>query len=233
MAQTITKVFVVNASTRVSNHDIDLVTQAVHHQVRDHFAPLWGIKTPAVVFTTATPTPVKGDAVITIYDAPDVDGALGYHTEDRGVIYGKVFAGVILDNKGTVHTGPVSVSACLSHEVLETLGDPRVQLWASNDSGAQIAYEVCDPVQGDSYDIVIHGTAIAVSDFVTPAWFDAQETGEQLNYLATLTKPFTLRTGGYVVRMAEGRVSNVFGAEIPDWQKALKRRHGRASRRAA
>jgi hypothetical protein len=233
MAQTITKVFVVNASKRVTNHDIDLATQAVNHQVRDHFAPLWGIKAPAVVFTTTTPAPAKGNAVITVYDTPDVDGALGYHTEDSGVIYGKVFAGVILDNGGTALTGSVSVSACLSHEVLETLGDPRVQLWASNDRGAQIAYEVCDPVQGDSYDIVVHGTSVAVSDFVTPAWFDAQETGEQLNYLSTVTKPFTLRKNGYVVRMTEGRVSNVFGEALPDWQKALKRKHGRISRRAA
>ncbi|MFF1711164.1 hypothetical protein [Streptomyces sp. NPDC058268] len=232
MAQTVTKVFVVNASTRVTDHDVDLATQAVAHQVRDHFAPLWGIKVPVVAFTKQ-PVPAPGTAIITVYDTPDVDGALGYHTEDKGVIYGKVFAGVILDNGGTALTGAVSVSACLSHEVLETLGDPRVQLWASNDHGAQVAYEVCDPVQGDTYDIVIHGTAVAVSDFVTPAWFDAQETGEQLNYLSTVTKPFALRKNGYVVRMVEGSVTNVFGESMPGWQKDLKRKHGRISRRAA
>ncbi|MGD6750274.1 hypothetical protein [Streptomyces sp. BH105] len=233
MAQTITRVFITNASTRVSDHDIDIAAQAINHQVRNHFAPLWGQRPAHVVFTTTQPTPARGDAIIAVYDTPDVDGALGYHTEERGVVYGKVFAGLILDNAGTVHDGPTSVSACLSHEVLETLADPRVQLWASNDNGAQIAYEVCDPVQGDAYQIAVHSTDVSVSDFVTPAWFDAQDNGEQLNYLNTLAVPFDVRTDGYVVRMTDGRITNEFGQKMPRWQQKFKQQHGRISRRSA
>lgn len=95
---------------------------------------------------------------------------------------------------------------------------------ASPGKGQAVAYEVCDPVESDSYTVRVDGAKVTVSNFVTPHWFDPQaKAGEQLDWLGKLAKPFTMTSGGYMVIMREGKTSQVFGDKYPAWRKATKR----------
>jgi hypothetical protein len=221
-------VAVQNHSTRVSDADVSLMVRAVAHQVRYDVAPAWGSKTAAVVFVPVGSAVPAGSYVITVYDDADQADALGYHTEDEnGTIYGKVFVSPVLDNGGTVSVGELSVSAVLSHEVLETFADPHVQLWSSDGTDGLYAYEICDAVEDGAYAVHIAGKRVSVSNFVLPAWFDSQTpAGERVDFLGQLSRPFEISQGGYAVKITLGKdtkVDQVFGERFPEWKKASKR----------
>ena len=96
-------------------------------------------------------------------DDADAPGALAYHdlTPD-GFPISKVFVKTTLKSKELV-----SVSA--SHELVEMLVDPAINLWANGPDADQMwAYESADPVEADSFDV----GGFAMSDFVFPAWFE-------------------------------------------------------------
>jgi hypothetical protein len=221
-------VAVQNHSTRVTDAAVALMVRAVAHQVRYDVAPAWGAKTASVVFLPKDADVPAGSYAIGIYDNADQADALGYHSEEGdGTVYGKVFVSPVLDNGGTVTEGELSVSAVLSHEVLETFVDPHVQLWASDGGDGLYAYEACDAVEDGSYEVHVGGKRVAVSNFVLPAYFDAQTpAGTRVDHLAQLSGPFELSKGGYAVKITLGRdtkVDQVFGERFPEWKKASKR----------
>jgi hypothetical protein len=217
---------VVNKSTRCTDADVQTMTRACAAQVQQHAAPLWGQVPIPVVYAQNEQVAPPGSWVIAVLDDPDQARALGWHTENQGdLIYGRVFAAPVLDNGGAVLTGNLTVSSVLSHEVLETLVDPHVNLWASDGAVAAYAVEVADPVESDSYTIAVPGAGdVAVSNFVTPHWFDPQaSTSEQFDYLGNVSKPFQMTKGGYVVLMKEGKQQEKFGDAYPEWRKATKK----------
>jgi hypothetical protein len=219
-------IYIANKSTRVSDSDVQRMTAAVAKQVSDDFAEAWAIPVNPVTFLAATdPAPTTG-ALLTVVDTPDQDGVLGWHTEgENGVVYGYVFAAPVLDNGGQALTGATyTVAATLSHEVLETIADPHVNLWATGPDGFVISQEVCDPVENSSYDI----DGVSVSDFVTPAWFDAQAASDaQMDHLGKVSKPFQMDAGGYYVHFKGGKPTQVFGDKVPEWRK-LTKQHGKS-----
>lgn len=221
-------VAVQNHSSRVSDADVSVMVRAVAHQVRYDVAPAWGAKTMAVVFLPKGAAVPAGSYVIGVYDDADQANALGYHSEEAdGVVYGKVFVSPVLDNGGTVLVGELSVSAVLSHEVLETYLDPHVQLWASDGGDGLYAYEVCDAVEDGAYVVQVGSKRVAVSNFVLPAYFDVQTpAGDQVDYLRQLNNPFALSKGGYAVKITLGKstkVEQVFGEFFPEWKKTSKK----------
>jgi hypothetical protein len=128
--------------------------------------------------------------VMTIDDSLDVSGALGYHTDVGGVIYGRV-----------LYQGP-DTSITLSHEVLEETVDPDCSQWAPGyPSGGQVAKEVSDPVEGDSYALpaVVAGETrqVLVSNYVLPAWFGG--ASGPYDIMGRLSAPWTMTAGGYMV----------------------------------
>jgi hypothetical protein len=222
-------VFVVvqNHSTRVTDADAALMVRAVAHQVRYDVAPAWGSKTASVVFLPKGAAVPAGSYAIGLYDTADQADALGYHSEEAdGTVYGKVFASPVLDNGGTVLVGELSVAAVLSHEVLETFVDPHVQLWASDGGDSLYAYEACDAVEDTAYVVHVGGKTVSVSNFVLPAYFDAQApAGTRVDYLARLSRPFEISKGGYAVKITLGKsskVDQVFGDRFPEWKKESK-----------
>jgi hypothetical protein len=217
---------IINQSTLVSDADVKLMTRAVAHQVRYDAAPIFGLTPVPVVFATSAEAAPPGSYVIAILDDPDQAGALGWHTEDQGdIVYGEVFARPVLDNGGDALTRQLSIASVLSHEVLETLCDPHANLWADNGHGVAYAYEVGDPVESDSYTVNVSGHQVTVSNFVTAAWFDPQAAkGQRFDFMGRVTAPFQMTKGGYVVLMQEGRVTQKFGEELPEWRKGMKRR---------
>lgn len=219
---------VVNRSNRVSDADGLLMTQACQLQLTKHAAPLLGRRTWSVKFYGKTATPPKSAFPIIIFDTPDQAGALGYHTtDDSGNPWGRVFASPVLDNGGTVLRGSLSVSAVLSHEVLETFVDFNVNLWADRFDGTEVAVEVCDPVEADAYDVLV-GTAqvpVAVSNFVLDEWFDAFQTTGKFDYLGNVKAPLQMSAGGYIIvrDLSNGHISAVWGSKEAEAMHALRK----------
>lgn len=238
---------VINKSKLVTDDAVQKMTAAVHNQLAEDVAPVYGL-VPALAFASSGKAS-PGTAPCYILDDPDVDGALGYHDEDaHGVPYIKVFTKPTLENGGTVLTGPNAVSVTLSHEVLELTGDAPANKWVDGPKGKDYAFELCDAVEGDAY--VIDG--VSVSNFLLPAFFDPKSPkGTKLDYLGKLKKPFSMTRGGYqIVRTEPGTVSQVFasshdlgdgvlvefGPDVPVWRRdgiankhtAVGRRRGRS-----
>lgn len=189
------KVAVINASTVLQDDQVKAAVPALQTQVHRDFAPAWGIDADlAFVPKGARPGAVAWWLVI--LDSSDEAGALGYHDlTNQGLPLGKVFAGS--DMK---YGYQWTVTA--SHELLEMLGDPDINLAAyveRRDGGMTLyAYEVCDACEADQFGYKIDG--VLLSDFVYPAWFEGfRKAGSaQFDYGRRIKKPFALLPGGYI-----------------------------------
>lgn len=211
-------IYVVNASTLVSDADVVRMTAACAAQITRDVAPAHGM-VPVPVVPLAKSAVKRGQRVVSVVDTLDEADALGWHTEDRGEhTYGVVGCKVVLDQGAKALTGPYSVSSVLSHEVVELFVDSTCALWADSGRGFLVAYEACDPVQSGCYDIA----GVTVSDFVTADWFDPNNAADPVSFLKTIRKPFTLAKGGYWVQAIEGRTSQKFAEAFPDWLRAAK-----------
>jgi hypothetical protein len=189
------KISVINRSTVVKDADVKPAVAALQKQVHHDFSPIWGIDADLAVVPKGT-HPSPGSWWLVILDNSDQAGALGYHDlTSEGMPLGKVFAKTVAQfgDKWTVTA---------SHELLEMLGDPDINMTAfvqdSNSSGRLYAYEVCDACELDSDGYAIDG--IRVSDFVYPAWFESfrKKGSTQFNHGKTIHKPFELLPGGYI-----------------------------------
>jgi len=189
------QISVINASTVVADSEVQPVVDALQTQVNNDFRPAWGVDAQLTFVPTGS-NPVPGTWWLTILDDSDQAGALGYHdlTPD-GLPAGKVFAGTDLKYGYTW-----SVTA--SHELLEMLGDPNINLTVliqQNDSaGTLYAYEVCDACEADQFGYTING--VLVSDFVYPSWFEdfRAEGSTQFDQTNRIHKPLDLLSGGYI-----------------------------------
>jgi hypothetical protein len=187
-----------NDSTALTDAQVADAVPALQIQVSDHFAPAWGVDA-TLNFVPKGQTPPAGTWWLTVLDNSDQAGALGYHdTTPDGLPIGKIFAQTDLDNH-------LSWTVTASHELLEMLGDPDVNLTTfiqdTATSGRLYSYEVCDAVEDDQYGYVING--ITVSDFVLPAYFEPATAGHtpgtQYDYCNKLTGPVPkLLSGGYI-----------------------------------
>lgn len=211
----------------LADADASRIVAALNLQV-PHLTGFW----PAAAVThellaTGTTPPAGTPTLVKAYFLPnsDVADALGYHDVDpQGDPYIRVFTEPILTNGGTPLTGSLSISACASHEGCEEAVDPSCSATATAPDGKVWALEDCDPVENDSYDVTLpDGTRVAVSDFVTPAFFGQQtasgQSADQYDYMSVLKAPFTLAPGGYAI------VDNqqVFGETYPEWRKDTKK----------
>ena len=198
------QISIINASTVLSDKDVHPVVQALQHQVTNDFRPAWGVDAE-LKFIPEGQSPPAGTWWLTLLDDSDQAGALGYHdlTPD-GLPIGKVFAGTDLKFGS-------SWSVTASHELLEMLGDPNINLTVlvqTNDTaGTLYAYEVCDACEDDSFGYKIDG--VLVSDFVYPAYFESFRAAKstQFDYGKKVTGPFTLLKGGYISVLDLGNLS--------------------------
>jgi len=190
------KIACVNESSEVSDEDVAKTVTALQKQVTSHFAPAWGV--PADVrFVPRGQQPEQGEWWLVILDDADQAGALGYHdVTNEGLPLGKVFA-----RTTRLDGGIWNVTA--SHELLEMLGDPEINLTVfvqdgNHPTGRLYAYEVCDACEDDSFGYTIDG--VAVSDFVYPAWFESfrKPKSTRFDFQNQITKPLELLRGGYI-----------------------------------
>jgi hypothetical protein len=189
------QISVINSSTVLTDNQISTVVPILQKQVTDDFYPAWGVNAD-LTFVPSAGDPKPDSWWLVILDDSDQANALGYHDiTSEGQPLGKVFAG------SDMKFGS-SWTVTASHELLEMLGDPDVNLTAfvqtSNTAGTLYAYEVCDACEADNYGYKIDG--VDVSDFVYPAWFESfrKASSTQFDRQKQIQEPFQLLTGGYI-----------------------------------
>jgi hypothetical protein len=191
----IIQISVINESTILADTDVAPVVTALQKQVTEDFYPVWGVNAELSTVTKGTQPPT-GSWWLVLLDDSDQANALGYHDlTSEGLPIGKVFAASDL-KAGT------SWTVTASHELLEMLGDPNINLTVfvqnTNTAGILYAYEVCDACEDDSFGYKIGD--VTVSDFVYPAWFEnfRTEGSTQFDRMNKMRDPFQLLAGGYI-----------------------------------
>lgn len=214
---------ILNRSKKVTDDQARYMTEACNRQLRRHVAPAWGRAPIPVFFYRDEDVPNDADQIV-ILDTPDLADALGYHSETpKGQVYGKVFVRPILKNGGDILVGNNSVSATLSHEVVEQAIDPDCNLWADDGEGVMYAVEICDPVEANTYIIRVHGHDIHVSNFVFPEWFDRENHDDaRFDQMGLLKAPFTMTDGGYYVIKSSRSEKEVYARRYPAWRRKGK-----------
>ncbi|MEA2298682.1 MAG: hypothetical protein QOF77_1618 [Solirubrobacteraceae bacterium] len=186
-------VAILNRTTVMTDPEAEAIVAALQIQIDRDFAPAWGITARLVFVPTTELTGWEEKWNIVLLDHSDQPGPLGYHqlTPD-GLPQGKVF--VADDLK--YHVCP---SVTLSHELLETLGDPHSNLLvrdSTKDGSPFFAYENCDPVESDELAYEIDG--VRVSNFVLPRYFDLGATDGPFDFLGHLSRPLSTAPDGYL-----------------------------------
>lgn len=152
----------------------------------DLFAGFW--QTPCKLAMAGTVPPAAWAIIFT--DNADQAGALGYHDlTASGLPQSHVFV------KTTLADGELP-SVTAAHELAEMLADPAVNLLAMSPRGTICALETADACEREQF--IIDGTA--VSDFVTPAYFEAfrRQGSTRFDYLQKVDRPFRILHGGYL-----------------------------------
>jgi len=216
-------IVLINQSSHISDADIKNIAEACALQLRNDVGPAWNIGKPLDVTSAAAPIP-SAYPFFFVDAIPEAPGALAYHfVQANGVPAGKI--GV----ETTLNAGE-TVAGATSHEAAELQCDIFCASWSySNRLGSLVATEACDPVQADSYTIkVSDGSAIPVSNFVTPAYFTDNSLAQPLDHLGNLHQTFGIAPGGYQIRMKGGKVTNVYGENFSDALRVGKElSHGR------
>ncbi len=195
---------------KISDVELQGVIRAINRQIAEDYEPYWHIGAELRLEGRIGKAPqhntlaeMRGDAVLYLWDKVDkVEDALGYHDmNNRGIPYGFVFTEISKELKE-------NWTVTLSHEALELIGDPEVNLLVAGphpdpaEKGRTVFhwYEMCDAVQGDAYEI----DGVEVSNFVLPLYFTGgEEQGGRNDFLGTSDngKPlrsFGVSAGGYV-----------------------------------
>ncbi len=184
--------FVIVDFTPGVKEDLAAIAAAIQFQVQNDFAksPPHGCGISATVRMASSQTDVKPEEwVVGLITNPDIPGALGYHDETpAGKPYAKIFP-VLSAQDG------VPLSGVISHEILETLGDPNVSRCCQWSDGRFWADEKCDGVEAQHYKI----NGIEVSDFVLPPYFEPMTNtiGLKFDHMGIVTQPHQLLPGGY------------------------------------
>ena len=207
-----------NQATVALGVDLDKLIAAIQAFVDRDVAPVWG--TPARLAKSTGF--VKSQWAMVFLDNADQPGALAYHdlTPD-GLRLAKVFVKTTLANHDLV-----SVSA--SHELVEMLVDPAINLLATGpDPKTVYAYESADPVEALSYPI----NGIPMTDFVYPSYFENfhKPGSVQFDRLKKVNRPFQILPGGYQIIFKNGKWSQIFGSAAKKKSFAKENRRGHRS----
>jgi hypothetical protein len=209
-------VVVVNQATVGLGVDLLALVRALQIQVNRDLYPVWGARCKLRV---ADSVPAGAWGLVFLDDA-DSPGALGYHTDD-GQPLGKVFV------KTTISAGE-QVSVTASHELLEMLVDPAANICVAPATTDTIyAYELCDPVEEQSYRI----GGVTVSNFAYPTWFEEfhKPGSVAVDHLRKLSAPFEISPGGYMPVFENGKWTQIFASADKRQRFAREDRRGHRS----
>jgi hypothetical protein len=176
-----------NGSSRsIPDAELAAVASALQIQLDRDFFPIWGKRAQVLALGPGEPVPALAWPM-TILDKPKF--GLGVHLDVKHRPFAEIEA-----------TADWSVTA--SHELLEMLEDPLGQKMISgpdidpNAPPHQVRYlvEVGDPCEAFAYSI----NGVAVSDFLTRAYYDPHAVGTHFDFLGRLASPFDVPPGGYI-----------------------------------
>ncbi len=185
---------------QITDELLQVTIRAINRQITEDFEPYWSIGGELRLEGRSGKTPQKqnladmrGDAVIYLWDKTDVDNALGYHdANNRGIPFGFIFTEL------SKKLGE-QWSVTLSHEALELIGDPEVNLLVQGPHPTDPKsfvfhwYEMCDAVQAETYKI----DDVEVSNFLLPLYFTgSEELGGRNDFLGRTYKSKTLMSFG-------------------------------------
>jgi len=184
------------------------------------FAPLWGVL-PVDLFVGQ---PMKDARTVELVDTLDDPEALAYHTVDAsGSPLLRIGLGALRANLAPGETLLDALTKAISHELFEASRNPFVAFFCFvAHADAMLAVEVCDPVQGGSFK---HG-ASAISNFVLPAYFDAEDLDGPFDYAGELVAPLSCAANGY---QAWSDGTQTFGDELPEHVRKHVAEHGRVA----
>lgn len=196
------------------NADLPSLAIALQTYIDAFVSPIWG--TPAKI--NATSGPVAGTWSMVFLDDADAPGALAYHDEESGLPVSKVFV-------HTLAQAGDSVSSAASHELVEMLVDPAINLQCTGPDGSTIyPYEAADPVEANVFSVA----GFPMSNFIYPSWFETfRPAGStKFDHLGVLDAPFQLAPGGYASTFSNGKWGNIFGSEAKRTMFKLEDRRG-------
>jgi hypothetical protein len=212
-----------NHATTPLGMKLELLIPALQAYISQHVAPVWGTTAQLV----KTMDYVAGAWALVFLDDADAPGALAYHdlTPD-GLPQAKVFVRTLLAANETV-------SGAASHELVEMLVDPGLNLLSSGpDVGTAYAYESADPVE--ELHFAVNG--LPMSDFVYPSYFEAFHAPSSLlfDHLGCVRRPFEILPGGYQSVFKDGQWTEFFGSTAKrDTFLCEDRRSHRSEQRAS
>jgi len=211
-------VAIVNHSDNVTQARLRLAVKALQKQVDQHFFPVWGWRAKLSI---RSKVPRGLMSVVLRNRNRSGDGDEGYHLDQTGIpsatVYTHGFGGKDQE-----------VFATLSHEVLEMIADPGVNLYASTYGtfrgrrhSAFVGVEVCDAVQFCYYEI----DGIQVSDFVVPEWFETDRApgSMKFSFRGNVDGPLKLAKDGYMDVVIRGRLSQFGGPKHKPRHRLLAR----------
>jgi hypothetical protein len=201
----------------LTDDQVEVMVPALQRQVTEHFEPAWGIGAE-LVFVPRKRKPPRHAYRIDVKDKaqPEDAGYFGYHFQEDGYPIASIFADVDLKDDGTI-------SDTMSHEILEMLVDPAVNLYAYRPASGDIPdrgyfYEVCDPVQCVHYKI----DGVKVTNFVYPSWYEYvwPRGSRKFDHLGKIKEPFEILKGCYADVREPGEWKTIWGSD-----KQERKRH--------
>lgn len=199
------EIAVKNLSSVVGDSELARVLPAFQRQVSEDFCSAYGIDARLEIVSRGASLG-NSQWQLVIFDDAEGAGYLGYHdVSARGTPLGKVFAKTTMAYDGLW-------TVTFSHELLEMLADPTINLLAIDEHQRRAwSFEVCDAVEADSLGYQING--VEVSDFVLPSYFEPDvslSSSHKRSWCGNVTKAFELASGGYM---------SFFDFETGSWQQ--------------
>ena len=211
-----------NESTKQSDERVARLIPSIQKQVTEHFEPAWGVGARIRFHEGALP---EAAYAITVQDEDeDDDTYIGYHVRENGYPEAFIFAVPDLAADKTI-------SETLSHEVLEMLIDPALNLYAYRPGSATrrpdrgYFYEVCDAVQCCHYFI----DRVKVCNFVYPEWFEHnwKRGSRRFDHLELIDRPFQILDGCYMDIYEAGTGAKTIWGKHPVRRRKRHRRKAR------
>ena len=195
---TIVHLGLVDMTGKIDAELVQAAAIALNIQVTRDLPQFWPVQATVMYLPNPKKIPAGVWPVQLVKTLPPDEG--GFHADKHKQPYAKVIA------SPKDHTWTIDAS----HEILEMLVDPygnRVQSSVAieivngkiQDGTGQFGYlvEACDPCEDNSCAYTING--VAVSDFITPHFYDPLETtGTRYSFTGKIKAPRQILPGGYI-----------------------------------
>jgi hypothetical protein len=192
------QVGLVDTTGKIDEDLMRAAAAALNIQVMRDLPQFWPIQATVRFLPSATKVPVGVWPVQLVKQLPPGEG--GFHLDKHNQPFAKVIAS----------PGSEEWTIDASHETIEMLVDPngnRLQTSRAieivgdkiQDSTGDFGYlvEACDPCEADNFAYSIQG--IAVSDFITPRFYDPVVTpGTRYSFTGAIKAPRQILPGGYI-----------------------------------